>query len=73
MKLKGPEKDAAGKILTPGDMLIFIAGYAAVYGRQMLYFLDPEFKRHVKINAPMVSDTTVQTQKGTLRDRKSVV
>lgn len=65
MRLKGPEKDAAGKILTPGDMLIFIAGYAAVYGRQMLYFLDPEFKRRVKINAPMVSDTTVQTQKGT--------
>ena len=60
MRLKGPEKDATGKILTPGDMLIFIAGYAAVYGRQMLYFLDPEFNRRVKINAPALSDQIVK-------------
>lgn len=46
-------------------MLIFIAGYAAVYGRQMLYFLDSEFNRRVKISAPLVSDATIQTQKGT--------
>ena len=65
MRLKGPEKDATGRILTPGDMLIFIAGYAAVYGRQMLYFLDSEFNRRVKISAPLVSDATIQTQKGT--------
>ncbi|NLL37393.1 MAG: type IV secretory system conjugative DNA transfer family protein, partial [Fretibacterium sp.] len=64
MRLKGPEKDATGKILTPGDMLIFIAGYAAVYGRQMLYFLDPEFNRRVKINAPLVSDRTIETREG---------
>ena len=62
MRLKGPEKDATGKILTPGDMLVFIAGYAAVYGRQMLYFLDPEFSRRVKINAPALSDQIVKRE-----------
>jgi type IV secretion system protein VirD4 len=60
MRLKGPEKDAEGRILTPGDMLIFAAGYAAVYGRQMLYFLDPEFRRRAKINAPEQSGRTVE-------------
>lgn len=60
MRLKGPEKDATGKILVPGDMLIFVAGYAAVYGRQMLYFLDSEFLRRTKINAPQQSGRTVE-------------
>lgn len=60
MRLKGPEKDATGRILVPGDMLIFIAGYAAVYGRQMLYFLDPEFLRRTKINAPKESGRTIE-------------
>lgn len=57
MRLKGPEKDASGRILVPGDMLIFVAGYAAAYGRQMLYFLDPEFSRRARINAPLRSDS----------------
>jgi type IV secretion system protein VirD4 len=60
MRLKGPQKDAEGRILTPGDMLIFAAGYAAVYGRQMLYFLDPEFLRRAKINAPLLSERTIE-------------
>jgi type IV secretion system protein VirD4 len=60
MRLKGPEKDTGGRILTPGDMLIFVAGYAAVYGRQMLYFLDPEFRRRAKINAPEMSGRTIE-------------
>jgi type IV secretion system protein VirD4 len=62
MRLKGPEKDAEGRILTPGDMLIFAAGYAAVYGRQMLYFLDPEFRRRAKINAPVLSGRTIEIE-----------
>jgi type IV secretion system protein VirD4 len=35
MRLKGPEKDSSGRILVPGDMLIFVAGYAAVYGKEL--------------------------------------
>ena len=34
MRIPGPEKDAAGKIVTPGDMLVFAAGTAPIYGRQ---------------------------------------
>jgi type IV secretion system protein VirD4 len=60
MRLKGPEKDADGRILVPGDMLIFIAGYAAVYGKQMLFFLDQEFLRRAKINAPERSSRTIE-------------
>jgi type IV secretion system protein VirD4 len=60
MRLKGPEKDAGGRILVPGDMLIFIAGYAAVYGKQMLYFLDSEFRRRTAINAPVHSGWTIE-------------
>jgi type IV secretion system protein VirD4 len=59
MRLKGPEKDSDGRILVPGDMLIFIAGYAAVYGKQMLFFLDREFLRRAKINAPERSGRTI--------------
>jgi type IV secretion system protein VirD4 len=60
MRLKGPEKDATGRILSPGDMLIFIAGYAAVYGQQMLFFLDSELSRRAKIPAPKYSGGTIK-------------
>jgi type IV secretion system protein VirD4 len=60
MRLKGPEKDAEGRILVPGDMLIFVAGHPAVYGKQMLYFLDSELSRRAKLPAPEHSDRTVE-------------
>jgi type IV secretion system protein VirD4 len=60
MRLKGPEKDSEGKILVPGDMLIFVAGHPAVYGRQMLFFLDPVLSQRAKIPAPEYSDRTVE-------------
>jgi type IV secretion system protein VirD4 len=52
MRLKGPVKDEKGGIKTPGDMLIFVAGYNTVYGQQILYFLDPVFQKRVKIPPP---------------------
>jgi type IV secretion system protein VirD4 len=63
MRLKGPEKDAEGRILTPGDMLIFVAGHPAVYGRQMLFFLDPILSQRAKYPAPEHSDRTVEKPK----------
>ncbi|SDP01880.1 type IV secretory system conjugative DNA transfer family protein [Desulforhopalus singaporensis] len=52
MRLKGPVKDSSGeKILEPGDMLIFVAGFPAIYGRQMLYFLDPVLSERSRISA----------------------
>jgi type IV secretion system protein VirD4 len=58
MRLRGPEKDSEGMILVPGDMLIFVAGYAGIYGRQMLFFKDRELSSRAKINAPGQSDST---------------
>jgi type IV secretion system protein VirD4 len=52
MRLKGPVKDEKGGIKTPGDMLIFVAGYNTVYGQQILYFLDPVFQTRVRIPPP---------------------
>jgi type IV secretion system protein VirD4 len=59
MRLKGAEKDAEGRILVPGDMLIFVAGHPAVYGKQMLFFLDKELSRRAALPAPEYSGRTV--------------
>ncbi|WP_432737331.1 type IV secretory system conjugative DNA transfer family protein [Maridesulfovibrio sp. FT414] len=56
MRLPGAEKDASGRITKAGDMLIFPAGFAPIYGRQILFFLDPEFLKRSKIPAPPKSD-----------------
>ena len=52
MRLKGPTKNEKGEIIIPGDMLIFVAGYNAVYGRQILFFQDDELLKRVQIQAP---------------------
>lgn len=56
MRLPGAEKDSNGKITKAGDMLIFPAGFAPIYGRQILFFLDPQFLERSKIPAPEKSD-----------------
>uniref|UniRef100_UPI00047F763E type IV secretory system conjugative DNA transfer family protein n=1 Tax=Maridesulfovibrio hydrothermalis TaxID=191026 RepID=UPI00047F763E len=56
MRLPGAEKDRHGKISKAGDMLIFPAGFAPIYGKQILFFLDPEFLKRAKIKAPDKSD-----------------
>lgn len=56
MRLRGPLKDANGNILTPGDMIIRVAGFAPIRGTQILYFKDPTFSRRSKMAAPTVSD-----------------
>lgn len=57
MRLPGAVKDADGKVIAPGDMLIFVAGQSPIYGRQILYFLDPTFSERAKIPAPAVTDS----------------
>ncbi|EGT3446155.1 type IV secretory system conjugative DNA transfer family protein, partial [Campylobacter coli] len=43
------KKDKDDKIIAPGDMLIFIAGQAPIYGKQILYFKDPAFLARSKV------------------------
>lgn len=52
MRLPGPEKDSQGRVVKPGDMLIFTAGQSPVYGRQILYFFDPVFSARAKEPVP---------------------
>jgi type IV secretion system protein VirD4 len=61
MRLPGPVKSADGlKILEPGDMLVFVAGFAPIYGKQILYFQDPVFDKRSKIPAPAKSDAILE-------------
>ena len=55
LRLPSPKKNAQGKVLQPGDMLVFTAGQPPIYGRQILYFNDPIFFARAKIPAPGVS------------------
>ncbi|KAH9504569.1 hypothetical protein Btru_063259 [Bulinus truncatus] len=41
--MPGPKKDAAGGISEAGDMVVYVAGFPAIYGKQPLYFKDPVF------------------------------
>jgi type IV secretion system protein VirD4 len=55
MTLPGMSKDKGGSI-TPGDMLIITAGNHPIYGRQILYFIDPVFSERAKFKAPGVAE-----------------
>ena len=62
-RLPGAKKDGAGNILEAGDMLIFPAGFSPIYGKQILYFLDPIFSERAKIPPPEESDSLAPVQK----------
>ncbi len=49
-------KEGSDYILKAGDMLIFTAGFSPIYGKQILYFQDPEFRERAKIPAPTQTD-----------------
>lgn len=55
MRLPGAEKekDAKGneRIVSPGDMLIFVAGQSPIYGQQILFFKDDNFLARAAIEA----------------------
>jgi type IV secretion system protein VirD4 len=57
MRMKGPVKDDHGMIEKSGDMLVFMAGYPAIYGVQPLYFKDPALMARSRIPPPDKSDT----------------
>jgi len=58
LRMPAPRKTSTGDIDQAGDMVIYIAGYPAIYGKQLLYFKDPVFKVRAAIKAPESSDTT---------------
>jgi len=62
LRMPGPRKSASGEIEEAGDMVVYVAGYPAIYGKQPLYFKDPIFQARAAIAAPKVSDKTIHVQ-----------
>jgi len=60
LRMLGPEKDENGRITQAGDMIIYVAGYPAIYGKQPLYFQDPVFAARAAVPAPAYSDKIVK-------------
>lgn len=57
LRMPGPRKSSStDEIEAAGDMVVYVAGYPAVYGKQPLYFKDPTFQARASISAPKVSD-----------------
>lgn len=61
LRMPGPKKSADGSIEEAGDMVVYVAGYPAIYGKQPLYFKDPIFQARAAVPAPKVSDKLIQT------------
>jgi type IV secretion system protein VirD4 len=56
LRMPGPVKTDSGEIAQAGDMVIYVAGFPAIYGKQPLYFKDPIFQARAEIPAPKNSD-----------------
>lgn len=70
MSLKGAVKNEDNEIVEPGDMLIFSGGQKPIYGKQPLYFKDPELDRRSRIPAPERSDCMDANRNRKRRKRK---
>lgn len=57
LRMPGPKKDAQGLITEAGDMVVYCAGFPAIYARQPLYFLDETFAVRAAIPPPERSDS----------------
>ena len=57
LRMPGPKKDEQGAITEPGDMVVYCAGFPAIYGRQPLYFQDETFSARAAIPPPNRSDS----------------
>lgn len=62
MRMPGPRKSATGEIEEAGDMVVYVTGFPAIYGKQPLYFKDPVFQARAAIPAPKVSDKIILVQ-----------
>jgi type IV secretion system protein VirD4 len=54
--MPGPQKDDRDLLTTAGDMVVYCAGFPAIYGRQPLDFEDQTFAARAKIAPAKRSD-----------------
>src|SRR6202043_2566692 len=57
LRMPGPQKDEHDRITAAGDMVIYCAGFPAIYGRQPLYFQGQTFAARAAIPSPKHSDS----------------
>jgi type IV secretion system protein VirD4 len=62
MRLRGAKKENNGEVIEGGDMLIFIAGQAPIYGKQILFFKDQVFLDRSKVAAPKFSSSALMDE-----------
>ena len=62
MRMPGPKKQGA-LITEPGDMIVSVAGFPAIYGQQPLFFKDPIFEARAGVPPPEKSDVLRTHQK----------
>jgi type IV secretion system protein VirD4 len=62
LRMPGPVKTGDGDIAEAGDMVVYVAGYPAIYGKQPLYFKDTTFQARASIPAPKHSDKIRRVQ-----------
>jgi type IV secretion system protein VirD4 len=62
LRMPGPVKTGDGDIAEAGDMVVYVAGYPAIYGKQPLYFKDRTFQARASIPAPKNSDRIRRVQ-----------
>ncbi len=73
MALPGPKKNSKGDIEAPGEMIVRVAGFPPIRGKQPLYFLDPVFLARAKVPAPLVSDSMVLQLPKDVTERKVAI
>jgi type IV secretion system protein VirD4 len=59
LRMPGPKKDRNDRIVEGCDMVVYCAGFPAIYGRQPLYFKDPVFQARAEVPAPKRTDRLV--------------
>ena len=68
LRMPGPRRDADGGIKEPGDMVVYVAGFPAIYGKQPLYYRDRVFQKRAEIPAPKQSDRIANPQTQTAKE-----
>lgn len=68
LRMPGPVKTGDGDIAEAGDMVVYVAGYPAIYGKQPLYFKDKTFQARASIPAPRNSDKIRRVQEVRARE-----
>ena len=57
LRMPSAKKNKDGIIEEAGDMVVYVAGKPAIYGKQPLYFQEPVFIARASIEAPLATDT----------------